>query len=137
MPDGGGFVRQFLVRDIFLHRQDVQVVVLLLQDLGPAEGDLISLVPVLQDGLQHLAGLRVHELLIGQLAQVGQRHPAAFPGILRRDGVPVRIEDALGMPQGIAGFLQLVEFFDRFVQCHAVHTPCGYSTTAGRDLKAE
>ncbi len=40
--------------------------------------------------------------------QVAQGQAAAFPGIFRRYGISVHIQDGLGMVQGIGGFFKLV-----------------------------
>ena len=123
MPDGAGFVCQLLIGNELLHGQDVVFIIVLLQQFRLAEGDLVGLLFMLQDGLQHFTGFRVDQLLVGQLGQVSQGHAAALPGILGRDGVAVYIQYALGVVQGIGGFFQFIKFCDGFIQGHGVHTP--------------
>ena len=111
MPDGAGFVCQLLIGNELLHGQDVVFIIILLQQFRLAEGDLVGLLFMLQDGLQHFTGFRVDQLLVGQFGQVSQGHAAALPGILGRDGIAIHVQNALGVVQGIGGFFQFIKFF--------------------------
>ena len=134
MPDSAGFVHQTGIGDIFIQGKHMHVIVIFLQELRPAEGFFIHLIPGGQDHGEHFTGGFADHLLIGELAEVADGLPAGAPGLLRRYGLPVHIEDILGMVEGIGGFFQPVQLCYSLFKRHRCILLIDFSGSAGSYL---
>ena len=118
MPHGAGLVQQLGVGDVFLQRQHVHDVTGFLQQFRLAADLFTDLFLTAENHVQGLAGLLTDRLLIRQLAEIADGLASGFPGLLRRDGFPVNIQDAPCVLQSVSGLFHLLKFFNGLFQGH-------------------
>ena len=120
MPYGLGFRYQPPVAHIFLHGQQVDIVIAFFQQFRLAPGFFIHLILLAQNGVQDFARFRILHLPVHQLAQVRRGFSPAPPAVFRSGGISIHIQHTHGMPQGIADLFQFFQLLQGGLQFHVL-----------------